>query len=84
MDLGADATPPSSDPAVPGALVCVFKFMTTFFCSTLRSFRTITGLLIEPIAPDLCGSVSAVQGHQLSSADVRLFHRGRKQPGESK
>lgn len=36
------------------------------------------------IGPDLHASVSAIQGHQLSSADVRLFHRGGEQPGESK
>lgn len=41
-------------------------------------------LLIQLIAPDLCAPVSALQGRQLSSADVRLLHRGREQPGESK
>lgn len=41
-------------------------------------------LLVQLIAPDLCAPVSALQGRQLSSADVRLLHRGRKQPGESK
>lgn len=32
----------------------------------------------------LMSPVSLVQGHQLSSADMRLFHRGGKQSGENK
>lgn len=72
MDFGADATPPGSNLALP-----VFK-------AHGHLLRRLLTLLIQLIAPDLSAPVSALQGRQLSSADVRLLHRGRKQPGESK
>lgn len=36
------------------------------------------------IGANLLDVVSVFQGHQLSSADVWLFNRGWKQPGENK
>lgn len=67
----------------PSAAPECFRLMTKVSVIAPTRFLIITRMLMKLIAPDLHASVSAVQGRQLSSADVRLLHRGRKQPGES-